>query len=610
MKELAKIDPREVKEYYIDQHHSLLQTAEHFGRSQSGMEKFLKRNGIKKTAEEVLEIKKRTAVALNAFNASRPPMKSANCLDDKMPSADVLREEYMNCRGQKVLAELYGVSVDTIRKWLRKCGIEKTSAQIVEARKSTVKGHFGCEFPMQSEEVRRKSRETTMVKYGVDYYQKTEEARMAISKANRKEIPDFGEIRKYYVDESHSIIDSAAHFKVSVRTMLTWLAEGNIHKTNEQKTETKRKTCRERFGCDSASASPLVQEAHRKACLEKYGYDHPVRKGLEKAMEVLSSEEAFVKFITMRFGDKPNYTMVAKELGCSATTVKRASEKNGWEDYFTQFASSQELELRDFLDSIGVAYVAHDRSVLNGLEIDLYVPSKKIGIEFNGDYWHSSAIKAKNYHFDKSKLAESKGVRLIHIYEYEWNTMKDKIIQLLKIALGVVNSKIYARKCEVHGITNQEAKILNDKVHLQGHRDAQVTYGLYYHGELVQLMSFSKTHYNRNIKGDNSWEIIRGCPGSNNVVVGGVSKLFSHFIKECDPDEVFSYCDFNKFDGKSYEAIGMKFIGYTGPDKTYLIDGVAYKRNPSKYKEYKEKAEAVIWGAGSKKYLWKKEESL
>lgn len=608
MKELTKIDPKEVEEYYVDQHHSLLQTAEHFGRSQSGMEKFLKRNGIKKTAEEVLEIKKRTAVALNTFNASRSPTKSANCLDGEMPSADVLREEYMNCRGQKALAELHGVSIDTIRRWLRKCGIEKTPAQIIEARKSTVKEHFGCEFPMQSEEVRRKSRETSMAKYGVGCYQKTAEARMAISKANRKKITDFGEIRKYYVDESHSIIDSATHFKVSVRTMLTWLAEGNIHKTNEQKTETKRKTCRERFGCDSASASPLVKEAHRKACLEKYGCDHPVRKGLEKAAKILSSEEAFVEFITTRFGDKPNYTMVAKELGCSATTVKRASEKNGWDDYFTQFASSQELELRDFLDSIGVAYVAHDRSVLNGLEIDLYVPSKKIGIEFNGDYWHSSAIKAKKYHFDKSKLAESKGVRLIHIYEYEWNTMKDKIVQLLKIALGVVDSKIYARKCEIREISNQEAKTLNDKVHLQNHRDAQVTYGLYYRGELVQLMSFSRTHYNRNLKGDNSWEIIRGCPGSNNVVVGGVSKLFSHFIKEHDPDEVFSYCDFNKFDGKSYEAIGMKFVGYTGPDKTYLIDGVAYKRNPSKYKEYKEKAEAVIWGAGSKKYLWKKEE--
>ena len=49
---------------------------------------------------------------------------------------------------------------------------------------------------------------------------------------------------------------------------------------------------------------------------------------------------------------------------------------------------------------------------------------------------------------------------------------------------------------------------------------------LYYKDELVQLMSFSwNSHHN-------AWEIIRGCPGSNNIVVGGVSKLFKHFIKE------------------------------------------------------------------------------
>ena len=47
MKELTKIEPGEVKKYYVDQHHSLSQTAEYFGRSQSGMEKFLKRNEIK-----------------------------------------------------------------------------------------------------------------------------------------------------------------------------------------------------------------------------------------------------------------------------------------------------------------------------------------------------------------------------------------------------------------------------------------------------------------------------------------------------------------------------------------------------------------------------------
>ena len=174
---------------------------------------------------------------------------------------------------------------------------------------------------------------------------------------------------------------------------------------------------------------------------------------------------------------------------------------------------------------------------------------------------------------------------------------------MLNIALGLVKDKIYARKCIIKELSNKEAKQFNDLNHLQGHRNAQVTYGLYYNDELVQLMSFSKTKYNRNLKDNNSWEIIRGCPGGNNLVVGGVSKLLKYFIKQHTPSQVFSYCDFNKFDGKGYEKAGMSFIGYTGPDMWWIIDGERVMRNPMKHMEYKNKASCKIYGSGSKKYL-------
>ena len=176
---------------------------------------------------------------------------------------------------------------------------------------------------------------------------------------------------------------------------------------------------------------------------------------------------------------------------------------------------------------------------------------------------------------------------------------------MLKIALNKADTRIYARQCEIKQISNAEAKQLNNLVHLQGHRPAQVTYGLFYKNELVQLMSFSKTKYNKNLVGQNDWEIIRGCPGSNNIVVGGVSKLFKHFVQDYQPDHIFSYCDFNKFDGNSYEKLGMEFIGYTGPNMWWwLKNSEVVNRNPNKHKFYKENSVAQIFGAGSKKYLW------
>ena len=81
--------------------------------------------------------------------------------------------------------------------------------------------------------------------------------------------------------------------------------------------------------------------------------------------------------------------------------------------------------------------------------------------------------------------------------------------------------------------------------------------------------------------------------------------MFKHFIKMHNPKKIFSYCDFNKFDGRGYEAIGMKFVGYTGPDLNWILPGYkVVSRSPRKHSELQSAATGKLWGAGSKKYLW------
>lgn len=126
-------------------------------------------------------------------------------------------------------------------------------------------------------------------------------------------------------------------------------------------------------------------------------------------------------------------------------------------------------------------------------ELDIYIPEKQLAIEVNGVYWHSDQFSIdKNYHEYKSKRCEDLGIRLIHIYDDEWINSRHKIELLLLSALGQPQRRIYARNCQIQEISNSEAKILNDAVHLQNHRNAQITYGLFYEDELVQLMSFFK----------------------------------------------------------------------------------------------------------------------
>lgn len=353
-------------------------------------------------------------------------------------------------------------------------------------------------------------------------------------------------------------------------------------------------------GYDNPSKNPDVQEKKIETFKIKYGTPNSSQQNFsEKTKSILLSKESFKQYLMSK--KKFSVCEIAEDLSVSESTIYKTAHKFNIFDLLPVCISNGEVEVKSFIESLGVKTLKTRTVLESRKELDIYCPDNNIAIEYNGLYWHSDiCIQSRLYHYNKSKECEEKGIRLIHIYEDEWNdpVKKEILKSLIKISLGKVDSKIYARQCEIKEITNKEAKLFNDKNHIQGHRNAKITYGLYYKNELVQLMSFSwNSHHN-------AWEIIRGCPGSNNIVVGGVSKLFKHFIKENNPDRVFSYCDYNKFNGVGYEAIGMKFVGETKFNKWYVFNNKRHERNPSKYKLYNEIKDCIIYGAGSKKYLW------
>lgn len=401
-----------------------------------------------------------------------------------------------------------------------------------------------------------------------------------------------------------------------------------------------RNTCLQKYGEKSnlvyysrhqtQSTIEKAKDARKNTCLEKYGVEYisQVKNFQDKSIKLKDEKISIFESDNDCLNQRKVFNLYGQGWLSISDTLeyiydnnhhkyltkqsidKIIEYKNGRLNATVNYRSKLEDEICNFLIENNIPFVTNCTTVLPNdnyryYELDIYSDEYKIAIEINGTYWHSSKFKDKYYHERKSKKAEQYGIRLIHIYEYEWkNDITRNILKsMLLLAFNRLTTKIYARNCTIKEITNKEAKHFNEMNHLQGHRNAQVTYGLFYNDKLVQLMSFSKTHYNRNLKDGNSWEIIRGCPGSNNIVIGGVSKLLNHFIKEKNPSKIFSYCDFNKFDGKSYVKSGMTFIGYTGPDKKWIINNEVVNRNPKKYKELKESSQSVIWGAGSKKFL-------
>ena len=453
--------------------------------------------------------------------------------------------------------------------------------------------HYNISKDMSKQVIKRK--ETCLEKYGVDNPSKSNIVKEKISQSNT--------------------LNATERVSKSKQTKLDKYGNSNYNNVEQSKLTKKVKYNNENYN---------NRDKYKLTMIEKYGEDNyfkldSFRKEHQSQLcdtmrytkefkEVFNERNKAINFIK----DKNySYFELSKLFNAPYYTIQFWATRLNLKEYLALdtmgSTSHYEDEICEFLYSIGINDIIRtDRAQLNGVELDIFIPSKNIAIEFNDTYWHSDLYKEEKYHFNKSINAQNKGIRLIHIYQNEWDDLntREKIKQLLKIACSKVYNRIYARECAVKEITNREAKLFNETTHLQGHRNAQVTYGLFYNNELVQLMSFSKTKYNKNLKGDNDWEIIRECPSKNHIVVGGVSKLFKHFVNDYKPEKVFSYCDFNKFTGNSYEKLGMMLIGYTKPDMKYIIKGKVVNRQPSKYKDIKHLIEARVYGAGSKKYMW------
>ena len=480
------------------------------------------------------------------------------------------------------VSKLLNITLHTLSNYFKCYGIKKSEESIKEKRKQTCLDKYGTDNASKSPSVKEKIKQVNQERYGANAFTATKEGKEKIltTKEHR------------YGSSNYNNIEKNRETKL--------LRYGDPYFSNREKYIETMNKC---YGVDNSFQLKKTQTINLENLILAKNYN-------SEFLKYISDRDASIEFLKNK---NYSYFDLAKIFNARYYIIQNWVKRLNLEDYIDykfKGKSHYEDEITNFIKKdLTINNVVLNSKMLNGQEIDIYLPDYKLGIEFNGTYWHSDLFKEKTYHFNKSKLAESLGIRLIHIYQYEWDDskMQQKIKQLLRIACGQVRDKIYARKCEIKVITNKEARPFNEFTHLQGHRNAKVTYGLFYNNELVQLMSFSKLRYAKNtVKGSNNWEIIRGCPGSNNIVIGGVSKLFSHFIKDYNPDNVFSYCDFNKFNGKSYEELGMKFIGYTGYDLKYIIHGKVYNRQHGNYRNIKDKIDARIYGAGSKKYLWTK----
>ena len=266
--------------------------------------------------------------------------------------------------------------------------------------------------------------------------------------------------------------------------------------------------------------------------------------------------------------------------------------------------------------------IRNDRDILDGSEIDIYMPDYKLGIEFNGLHWHTENFgKDRNYHLNKTDKGLSKGIYVIQIFEDEWVEHKEIVLEKIRHFLGKSKCKVIgARKCTIKEVSKDDAKVFLNTYHIQGFVSSTVYLGAYYGNELVGVMTFLKEK-------EGMWNLTRFATNTNYSLPGLANKMFGYFTKEYNESiiEVKSFLDRRWSFGKTnvYDKMGFKLVEIEKPDYRYVVGnkrmhkfGFRKQRLNKLYglplsMTEKEMCEKLgferIWDCGLYKYVWHNE---
>ena len=438
---------------------------------------------------------------------------------------------------------------------------EEEKQSIVDKRKKTMMDRYDAECALKVNKFKEKKNKTTKDRYGVENYAQTEEWKNYFyslwTDEKKKEV---AEKIKHTVNQKYGV---------------------NYYLQTEEFKENRKKKIQEKYDVDYYSQTEEWKNKIKSTSKEKYGVEYYFQ-----SKDFLSNERKkyYDKFIKLL--DEKNFTMISSKedyINLKEQLLFKCNDcgtefyNNGNKIFYvycphcnTKLYSHKEKEVFNYVKSIySGAVIENDRTILSGKELDIYIPDKNIAIEFDGKYWHSDLFVNKDYHLNKTLECQDKGIRLIHIFEYDWNLHKKICQSIIASALGIYERKLYARKCVVKCIDNDLYKEFLMSNHIQGSINSSFRLGLFYGKELVAVMGFGKSRFKKD-----EYELHRFCTKLHTQVVGGFSKL----IKHSGVKEFISYVDRARFTGDGYIKNGFQIVNYTKPSYVYVRNDVIFNR--------------------------------
>lgn len=468
-------------------------------------------------------------------------------------------EDYYKLHTKQNTADRFNISVAKLNALIEHYSIIKTKEDLKRTKEQTCLERFGVKNPFQLPENIKRGKDNPSCKPEViDKIRQTKlknnSYQLSVVKGRETRIKNSGSLEASYrkgVEKQQqnlskkfgSLEDAYKHQQESrLKYFQDTYGVDNPFQLEEVK-EKIRKTNLEKYGVDYFTKSDDFQQLSNKTRLEKYGIENwnNWKKGHETRIKNSGSlEESYKQGFEVQkqtMLDRYGYECILVSPEIESHTKKKHSKPN---EYFASL-----------LDRLNIIY--EREFVIGSKSFDF-----KVGdylIEINPTATHNSTYGVfgdckpldKDYHKNKSILAEQHGFRCIHVFDW------DNVYKILDLLQSTSREIVYARKCEIYIVDKEIAKAFINDNHLQGYARDEIRLGLFYNNELVSIMTFGKPRYNKNFE----YELIRYCSSKN--IIGGAEKLFKYFLNNYNPTSIISYCDKSKFNGSVYTKLGFSY---------------------------------------------------
>lgn len=228
--------------------------------------------------------------------------------------------------------------------------------------------------------------------------------------------------------------------------------------------------------------------------------------------------------------------------------------------------SKAQVEIYDYIKSLipDQEVILGDRKVISPKELDIYIPHLKLGIEYNGLYWHSDALDSEarqmgGRHLAKYVECEKVGVKILAVFQDEWKSKPDLIKAMIRQRLGAATGvKLDARKLTLKILEkNVQFESFFEEFHLEGHAMASFAHGLFLGDKMVMCASFRTNSYNE-------FEIARMATDYNYIVRGGAGRVVSGTKRP-----LMTYSNNRVGAGEVYQKLGFRLLKKVGANYWY-----------------------------------------